>query len=115
ILPSGAAYSPDAAWVSNERLATLTPEQRRKFVRIVPEFVVEVMSPSDRLKPAKEKMADWIANGVELAWPIDEAHQRVFIYRTAQPPEERAGISKLADEGPVAGLVLDLTDIWKGI
>jgi Uma2 family endonuclease len=55
ILPSGAAYSPDAAWVSKERLAQLTKEQKRKFPRLCPEFVVEVMSPTDRLKSRKPR------------------------------------------------------------
>ena len=55
MLPTGAAYSPDAAWVSNESLARLTKEQRRKFPPVCPEFVIEVMSPSDRLKPAMHK------------------------------------------------------------
>ena len=72
ILPSGAAYSPDASWVSNERLATLTKQQKQKFPRVVPEFIIEVMSPSDRLKAAKDKMADWMADGVSLGWLVDE-------------------------------------------
>lgn len=49
--------------MSNERLAQFTKEQKRKFLRLCPEFVVEVMSPSDRRKAAHEKMEDWIANG----------------------------------------------------
>ena len=40
ILPTGAAFSPDAAWVSNHRLAALSKEERRKFPRLCPEFVV---------------------------------------------------------------------------
>src|SRR5215469_13551747 len=34
ILPSGAALSPDASWIENSRLATLSREQKRKFPRI---------------------------------------------------------------------------------
>ena len=49
ILPSGAAHAPDASWVSNARLSRLSKEQRREFLEVVPEFVIEVMSPSDRL------------------------------------------------------------------
>src|SRR5690349_3630558 len=70
-LPNGAGRSPDAAWVSNEKLATLPRVALKRFVRIVPEFVVEVMSPSDRLATASEKMEEWIANGVGLGWLID--------------------------------------------
>jgi Uma2 family endonuclease len=116
LLPSGAAYSPDAAWVSKSRLSKLTRAQRRKFLPVVPEFVIEVMSPSDRLKAAKEKMLAWLAEGVELAWLIDGDHETVYIYRTgSQQPEQRTGITMLAGEGPVAGFELDLQDIWAGL
>jgi Uma2 family endonuclease len=116
ILPSGAARSPDAAWVSNAKLAKRTKEQRRKFPPLCPEFIVEVMSPSDRLKNAKEKMAEWMANGVKLGWLIDGDRQTVYIYRAGQnEPEKKTGIKRLVGEGPIAGFVLDLTDIWAGL
>jgi Uma2 family endonuclease len=116
LLPTGAAYSPDAAWVSNERLARLTKEQRRKFPPVCPEFVIEVMSPSDRLKPAMHKMEEWIRAGVELGWLIYPDKRTVFVYRAGQKgAEERVGITTLAGEGPVAGFELDLTDIWTGL
>jgi Uma2 family endonuclease len=112
ILPSGAAYSPDAAWISFARLRTLGSDQRRKFPRLVPEFVIEVMSPSDRLKAAKAKMQDWVANGVDLAWLVDGDKQTVYIYRAGQEPERRTGITELAGEGPIEGFVADFRDIW---
>jgi Uma2 family endonuclease len=116
ILPTGAAYSPDAAWVSKERLAQLTKEQKRKFPRLCPEFVVEVMSPSDRLKTAQAKMDDWMANGVQLSWLIDGDNETVYIYRSGESVvETRVGIARLAGEGPVAGFELDLSEIWAGL
>ena len=116
ILPSGAAYSPDAAWLSNERLSKLTKQQRRRFLPVCPEFVIEVMSPSDRMKAAKDKMLAWMAEGVELAWLIDGDNETVYIYRAgSQKPEKRTGIATLSGEGPVAGFVLDLRAIWAGL
>src|SRR5215471_11949298 len=52
MLPDGACLSPDAAWVSNVALDRVTIEERREFAHLCPEFVIEVMSPSDHLKPA---------------------------------------------------------------
>ena len=49
-LPEGAVRAPDAAWVLRERLGGLTPEQRQKFLPLCPDFVVEIRSPTDRLK-----------------------------------------------------------------
>ncbi|MES1262445.1 MAG: Uma2 family endonuclease [Acidobacteriota bacterium] len=115
ILPDGAAFSPDAAWVSNERLALLSKAERRQFLRLVPEFVVEVMSPSDRLGAAREKMLEWIANGVDLGWLIDGDTRSVSVYRRGVEPRHLSGIASLAGEGPVEGFVLDLKSIWEGL
>jgi Uma2 family endonuclease len=116
ILPTTAALSPDAAWVSNTRLSALSKDQLRKFPPVCPEFIVEVMSPSDRLKSAMEKMQEWMRAGVELAWLIDADAKTVCIYRAgANEPDQRTGIAQLSGEGPVAGFELDLTEIWAGL
>jgi Uma2 family endonuclease len=115
LLPDGSALSPDASWVSNESLRRLSMEERRQFLRLSPEFVIEVMSPSDRLKPAKEKMERWIANGVQLGWLIDGDHKTVYVYRKGRNPVTRRGVVELAAEGPVKGFVLQLAAIWRGL
>ncbi len=116
ILPSGAALSPDAAWVSNESLSKLTRNERRQFLKLCPEFVIEVMSPSDRLSTAKNKMEEWRRNGVELGWLIDGDNRTVYVYRGGETAFETVvDAMRLSGEGPVAGFELDLTDIWAGL
>lgn len=114
-LPNGATRSPDAAWVSDQRLAALTPEQKRVFAPLCPEFVIEVQSPSDSLPRLKRKMREWIDNGAQLGWLIQPDAKTVHIYRPGRDPEQRVGIQKIEGEGPVAGFVLDLTSIWAGL
>lgn len=114
-LPDGSGLSPDAAWVSKAALQRLTRQQRKKFLRLSPEFVVEVLSPTDSLKDAKAKMELWIANGVELAWLIDGDARTVYIYRKGQPTKTRRNLPELAGDGPVAGFVLNLSPIWEGL
>lgn len=115
LLPNGAARCPDAAWVSNQRLWALSRKERQLFPAVVPEFVVEVRSPSDRLPAAQEKMREWIANGVDLAWLIDGDARTVHVYRAGGEVQSIMGTDSLAGEGPVAGFILDLTDIWEGL
>jgi len=115
ILPDGSAKSPDAAWVSKESLKRLTHEELKRFPHLVPEFVVEVRSPSDRLKPALAKMERWIANGVQLAWLIDGDAKTVYVYRPGRAVEKLQGVRKLAGEGPVKGFVLQFGPIWQGL
>lgn len=81
IFPNGATRSPDVSWVSDEQWNTLTDSEQEKFPPVSPEFVVELMSPSDRLKDAKAKILEYIDNGVQLAWLINPTDEEVYIYR----------------------------------
>lgn len=114
-LRDGSALSPDAAWTSKEQLNRASAEEKRRFPYLCPEFIIEVMSPSDRLTQAKTKMEQWIANGAQLGWLIDADRQTVYIYQPDQPVETRKGILKLAGKGPVKGFMLQLRTIWEGL
>ena len=111
-LADGSMRMADASWISWPRLNALSPAQREGFSPICPEFVIEVRSKSDRLKPLQEKMQMWIANGAELAWLIDPSRKTVEIYRPGQAMEEQLGHSAVFGEGPVGGFVLELGKIW---
>jgi Uma2 family endonuclease len=112
LLPNGAAYSPDASWVLRSRLDKLTRDEKRKFPRLCPDFVVELMSPSDRLSKLKAKMREWIENGAQLGWLLDPDRRTAYIYRPDRDPEQLVNPERLVGEGPVAGFVLQLYDIW---
>ena len=114
-LRDGSAFSPDAAWISNDALSRLTHQGRKEFLRLCPEFVIEVRSPGDRATTAKAKMERWIANGAQLAWLIDGDAETVYIYEKDKPVETRRGMLKLAGKGPVKGFTLQLRTIWDGL
>lgn len=80
-LPNRATRGPDAAWVSADRWDALTPEQRRKFPPLCPDFVVELMSESDSLKDTEEKMREYMDNGCRLGWLIDPKTEEARVYR----------------------------------
>jgi Uma2 family endonuclease len=112
-LPNGADRSPDAAWLSRERLAQLTPEQKRKFVPLCPDFVVELLSPTDSLAATRAKMAEYIENGARLGWLIDPEARRLFVYRPGAPIEELKDPTCVSADPELPGFTLDLEDIWK--
>lgn len=111
-LPDGATLSPDASYVSEERLRGLPQGALRGFPRICPDFVIELRSESDSLDDLKDKMNDWIANGAELGWLIDPYDRQVLVYRRGSTVETVTA-GKIAGSGPVAGFVLDLARVWK--
>ena len=83
LLPNGAKYMPDVAWVRRDRLQFLTSEQKRGFAPIAPDFVIELRSPSDPLLALQDKMQDYIDAGVRLAWLIDPVRRVVETYRSS--------------------------------
>lgn len=80
-LPNGATRSPDVAWVSHSQWNQLTPDQRKKFPPLCPDFVVELLSESDTIKGSADKMKEYMENGCRLAWMIDPRTEEVRIYR----------------------------------
>jgi Uma2 family endonuclease len=82
-MPNGATMSPDASWISNERLEKVSPAKRRKFLPLAPDFVIELRSESNSLPKLKEQMQEYIENGVSLGWLIDPTEKKfMFIDRT---------------------------------
>lgn len=75
--PNGAKRAPDAAWALKDRWDAMSDVEKRKFSKFVPDFVIELRSSSDLLKELKEKMSEYISNGVRLAWLIDPSKKRV--------------------------------------
>ena len=80
-LPNGAVRSPDAAWVRAEVWQAQSAEQQEKFPPLCPDFVVELLSPSDSLPEIVLKMQEYIANGCRLAWLIDPKTETARTFR----------------------------------
>lgn len=112
-LPNGANRSPDVAWIRKERWDALTAEQKEKFPPIAPDFVLELMSPSDTLRETQEKMQEYIDNGVKLGWLINPKMRQVEIYRFGQPVEILTSPQQLSGEDILPGFILNLSIMWR--
>jgi Uma2 family endonuclease len=110
-LPNGAVRSPDVAWLARSRWQALTADERRNFPHIAPDFVAELMSPSDRLKVAQEKMDEYLANGVRLGWLIDRKSRTVYVYRPGQPVEELSDPVSVSGDPELPGLVVNMARV----
>jgi Uma2 family endonuclease len=111
-LPNGAKRSPDLSWITLEKWNALTSDQRRKFLPICPDFVVELVSESDDLKAIENKMQEYLDNGLGLGWLIIPKIRQVQIYRSQQAIEILESPLSLSGESILVDFVLDLTPIW---
>lgn len=107
-LPNGAMRSPDAAWVEKSRWEALSYEQQEKFLPLCPDFVVELISPSDTLKASQEKMDEWMENGCRLGWLIYPKEEKAFIYKGGKVTEVNGFDQKLSGGVVLPGFVFDL-------
>ena len=103
----------DAAWISNERLASVPTEQRQGVLPIPPDFAIELRSPTDGLDELKDKMRAYIQAGVQLAWLIDPSSQTVYEYRPSTVPREYQQPQTMSADPVLPGFVLDLAEVWQ--
>jgi Uma2 family endonuclease len=96
----GGKPSPDVSWIEKSRLEGVNIV---RFIPVVPDFVIELRSATDNLKPLQEKMIEYQRVGVRLGLLIDPKKQRVEIYRLGQNPEIL--------ESPIS---IDCSDIMPG-
>ncbi len=111
-LPNGAVRSPDAAWLRADRWNALSSEEQERPAPICPDFVVELMSPSDTLAATQAKMDEYLANGVRLGWLLDRKNKRIYVYRLGQPVEELTNPATVSGDPELPGFVLNLARIF---
>jgi Uma2 family endonuclease len=101
---------------SSYRKASVTaPLFNCGFLHLCPEFVIEVLSPTDRLQLAKAEMEQWIANEAQLAWLLDGDAETAYVYRRNHAVKKHRGVAQLAGEDPIDGFILKLDAICTGV
>lgn len=110
-LPDGFTHSPDAAWLERSRWEALTRAQREKFAPICPDFVAELMSPSDSRLKTRSMVRAFMDHGARLGWLLDVHEREVEIHRPGLPLEVLKNPTTLSGEDVLPGFVLDLNGI----
>ncbi|MGI8934022.1 MAG: Uma2 family endonuclease [Phormidesmis sp.] len=111
-LPGGGDRAPDLAFVRQSRWDALSPAEKEKFPPIAPDFVLELMSPSDVLIEAQAKMSEYLGSGVRLGWLINRQQRRVWIYRPEATAEVLDNPSALSGEDVLPDFTLNLKNVW---
>ena len=116
VLANGARRSPDVSWVALTKWDSLTQKQKEGFPPIVPDFVIELVSPSDlrnqRYEDLQNKMQEYLDNGVKLGWLIEPKAKKVEIYRLGKQVEVLSNPKTLSGEAILPGFNLDLSNIF---
>jgi Uma2 family endonuclease len=105
----GGKRSPDLSWIEKSRLVGVDIVG---FIPIVPDFVIELRSATDNLKPLQEKMQEYQQIGVRLGLLINPQSQQVSVYRPGQAVMVLESPSAIDCGEVMPGFVLSMSRIW---
>jgi Uma2 family endonuclease len=90
----------------------LSEREKERYLPFAPDFLIEILSPSDSLAKLDAKMAQWIANGVRLAWRIDPFGCTVAVHAPGRAPVVLDRPEIVEGRDPVAGFRLKMERVW---
>lgn len=105
--------APDVAFVSTERLATLSDDDLVGFVPLAPDLVAEVISPSDVFSDVEEKTLAWLAAGVKIVLVLDPANRTVRIAEHTDQMQLLDEQAQLTIEGALRGWHVAVADLFQ--
>jgi Uma2 family endonuclease len=80
VIPGGEILEPDASYVSNERLAAGPAPDPNRFPTVVPDLVVEILSPATARRDRTEKKDIYERSGVREYWIVDPNAKEVIVH-----------------------------------
>jgi Uma2 family endonuclease len=102
--------APDFAFTRTERL---TGPAKKKYATIPPDLVIETVSPDDRPRELKEKVAAWLRFGVRLVWIIDPGEREVAVHDAGKEGRTPGEGQFLEGEDVIPGFRLAVDEIWR--
>lgn len=101
----------DVVFISNERYAQR--KQKRGYLDVAPELVVEIMSPDDRWSEVMEKLREYFAIGVKLVWVADPDARIVYAYRSLTDVREFTDRETLIGDNVLPGFSVPVADLFE--
>ena len=103
------SIGPDFAFVAKDRLTLPLPDV---FLRLAPDLVLEVPSPSDRKTKVEAKMQRWIRAGVRLGWELDIEREVLTVYRPDREPRTVDIYGTIEGEDVLPGFTLPMRRLF---
>jgi Uma2 family endonuclease len=105
----GGMVSPDVSWIEKSRLEGVNIVG---FIPVVPDFVIELRSATDNLKPLQEKMIEYQRLGVKLGLLINPKNKQVEIYRQGKEAEILESPAEIDCNDVMPSFILSMSRIW---
>jgi Uma2 family endonuclease len=104
--------APDVSFVSAEKLAAYGNPQ--EFAKLVPDLVVEVISPEVKYGYLQRKIRDYFEAGVRLLWIVDPEMHTVTVYRSPVDLRVLTTADTLSGEDVLPGFSYRIAELFEG-
>ena len=114
-LPSGDTVEPDISFIATDRFAKGPEPQEGKFIRIVPNLAIEILSPATAQRDRTEKKAIYEENGVEEYWIVDTKRREITVYNLSGKRFGRGKVYSAKDtlrSRVLSGFTLSVKDVF---
>jgi Uma2 family endonuclease len=102
--------APDVAYVRADRVPA---SAGTGFDEMAPDLVVEVLSPGDRARTVRTKVAHWLRAGTSLVWLIDPRHRTAHVFRADGTDTALTSADELDGEGVLPGFRAPLSRLLR--
>ena len=108
---------PDVMFIRAERWEKYSSEMsdwRKKPVILVPDLVVEIVSPTDRYVDVEKKVMQYLADGVQIVWLVNPEQRTVTVYRAGSNQPTRLTTNDALDGADIIpGFTISVASIFE--
>jgi Uma2 family endonuclease len=98
----------DGAFIVTARV----PPMSRRFIEVVPDLVLEIVSPTDRPKAIRDKVGEWLDAGVRVVWVLWPERRELVIYHGQADVRTLGPADTLTCEELLPGFALPLASLF---
>ncbi len=116
----------DTQWVKGSRIPDLmfyadtrysdylsnTPDYYERPLPLVPDLVVEVISPTDNYNDVEKKVELYLQDGVRMVWVVNPQHKTIIVHLPDQTSTRLSGDAVLSGGDVLAGFELKLSELF---
>lgn len=103
---------PDTSFIRLERM-TAAQYREEGHCPIVPDLVVEVISPTDNAEDTEEKIEEWLAAGVKVLWEVYPGSRTVRAHRPDNTISLFRAPDTLTAPGVLPGFAVPVADLFR--
>ncbi len=88
-------------------------ETSRKFTQRIPQLIIEVLSPEDRMSKTLQRLHQYFERGVPVVWVVDPENNLITEHRSGKEPTVKGEGEEISAEDVLPQCQFQVSDFFK--